>query len=265
MEFRILGSLGIVGPAVSQGAPTGGKVRTLMAQLLIESDRSVSIERLTEELWPSGAAPRTAPTAIQVYVSKLRRFIDTVGGPGSGASCIVTRVNGYQLTLANHGYDYDAFRKLVDAAREADRDRRWEEAAELLRASLDLWLGEPLSDVQCGPALTRAARVLKEARMGAYERRVEIELRLGRQTELIGELFALVSEFPFWERVYIYLMIALYRSGRTAEALDVYRRLRQRLVEELGMEPGGEVSNVHTLILGRDPQLDAPGTFPMAS
>lgn len=238
MEFAVLGPLEVRngGRAVQIGR---GKQRTLLALLLLNAGRVVSAERLIDELWGDDP-PATASTALQVYVSKLRKAL--------GGDAIATREPGYALEVSTEAIDLRRFERLVREARAADSER----AVELLREALALWRGAPLADVD----LRAEAERLDELRLEAIEERVELELGLGRDTVLVGELESLVREQPLRERFREQLMLALYRSGRQAQALDAYRDARRTLIDELGIEPGERLQQLEQAILRHEPALD---------
>ena len=242
MEFRILGPLDAVsdGRALDLG---GAKQRALLAMLLLHANEVVSQDRLIDALWDE-APPETARKAVQVYISQLRKLL----GPG----LLVTRPPGYVLQLEPGKLDLDRFEALRREAREADPST----AAAKLREGLALFRGRPLADF-AGERFAQAeiAR-LEELRLVALEERIDAELRLGQHAELVGELDALVAEHPLRERLCRQRMLALYRCGRHAEALDAYQAARRALVEELGIEPSRELRELHQAILRQDPALD---------
>src|SRR4051812_23046278 len=246
MEFAILGPLRVGGPAgvIELRAP---KQRALLAMLLLSyREDAVSSGRLIDVLWDEDPPP-TANKALQVHVSQLRRAL----GPENP---VVTRSSGYSVTLAPGALDLERFETLVAQARNAASG----EAADLLRDALALFRGTPLVDAPLyGPASGEAER-LAELRLVALERRIDLDLELGRGSELVAELEALTAEHPYRERFHGQLMRALYRAGRQADALDAYRRARQTLVEELGLEPSRELQRLEAAILAQDPSLDAP-------
>src|SRR5438093_7388220 len=231
MEFRILGPLDAVsdGRALDLG---GAKQRALLAMLLLHANEVVSQDRLIDALWDE-APPETARKAVQVYISQLRKLL----GPG----LLVTRPPGYVLQLEPGKLDLDRFEALRREAREADPST----AAAKLREGLALFRGRPLADF-AGERFAQAeiAR-LEELRLVALEERIDAELRLGQHAELVGELDALVAEHPLRERLCRQRMLALYRCGRHAEALDAYQAARRALVEELGIEPSRELRELH--------------------
>jgi YVTN family beta-propeller protein len=248
MQFRILGPLEVErnGGLVTLG---GAKQRAVLAVLLLRVNRVVSRDRLIEAVWGE-RAPETAYSALQGYVSALRRTL--------GADLIVTRAPGYVLEAAPTSVDLGEFETLVaegSAALAAGDARR---ASERLREALDLWRGEPLADLD-SVGFVQIERVrVEELRLSAIEERLDADLALGRQAELVAELHGLVREHPLRERLRAQLMLALYRSGRQAEALDVYQQGRRLLAQELGLEPGEGLKRLERAILDHDPALGAP-------
>jgi DNA-binding SARP family transcriptional activator/streptogramin lyase len=243
MEFRILGPLEVVdqGQAVKLG---GSKQRSLLAFLLLNPNRAISRDRLIDELW-GGEPPDTASTAIQVHVSQLRKAL--------GKDVIVTQAPGYLIRVREGELDLDSFERAVAEAQSAPPA----EATVLLRQALALWRGSPLAELDVSFAHAASAR-LDEQRLAALEQRIDADLALGRQAQLVPELEGLVRDHPLRERLRGQLMIALYRSGRQAEALDVYRSGRRLLDEELGLEPHDELQRIERAILNHDPSLDSP-------
>jgi DNA-binding SARP family transcriptional activator len=232
MEFRILGPLEVLsdGHAVDLG---GAKQRTLLAVLLLEANSVVSPDRLIHALWED-EPPHTAPKALQVHVSGLRKAL--------GRERLQTKARGYVLEVEPGELDLDRFRELQESGRPAE--------------ALALWRGPPLCDfAQSRFARTEIAR-LEDLRLACLEARIDDDLGAGRGAELTGELEALVAEHPLRERLRGQLMVALYRSGRQAEALDAYQAARESLVDELGIEPGRELRDLHQRILNQDPALD---------
>ena len=251
MEFRILGPLEVEedGRPISLG---GDKQRSLLALLLLGRGRPVSTERLIEEIW-HGEPPATAAKAIQVYVARLRSAL--------GSERVLKRPRGYELLVAPGEVDADRFEELVVAASSAPPA----DAAAYLREALALWRGHPLADLSLEPwAETEVAR-LAERRLVAVEDWVDAELALGHHRELVPELEALVAEHPFREELLERLVLALYRSGRQAEALAAYRRGAARLRTELGLEPSQSLRELETRILRQDESLDAPRRFEAAA
>jgi len=230
------------GVAVGLGGP---KPRALLSVLALDLGHVVSVDRLVEALWP-GDAPDTAPHAVQVYVSQLRKALGPV---------IATRPPGYVLELDSDDVDVHLFARLAEEGRGALRGDDPEPAETALREALALWRGPALADFAYEPfAQTEIAR-LEELRTVVVEERIEADLALGRHAELVSELEALVEAQPHRERPRAQLMLALYRSGRQADALSAYRVARSALVDELGIEPGPELKELEAAILRQDESL----------
>ena len=239
--------LGLLGPfEVADGDRTlvigGGRQRKLLAILALRANEFVGSERLIEELWGE-RPPETAAKALQGYVSQLRKTL--------GHEVLVTRPGGYVLQIAPGQLDVHRFERLVDEARDAEP----REAAEKLREALAVWRGPALADFAYDDfAQTEIAR-LEERRLVVLEERIDTDLALGRHAALVGELVALVAQQPLSERPQAQLMLALYRSGRQAEALEVYQQARRRFREDLGLEPSEELQQLQRAILAHDPAL----------
>jgi predicted ATPase/DNA-binding SARP family transcriptional activator len=244
MEFRILGPLeaGVDGKPVELPA---AKQRALLAILLLRANEPVSSELLIDELW-GGAPPRSARKLLQTYVSKLRRVL--------GDKVLVTHPAGYAVRVEPGQLDLYRFGDLVDQAREAQP----REAAQKLRAALALWRGPPLADFRYDSFAQTAIGRLEELRLVTIEARIDADLAVGRHGDVVGELRGLVTEYPLRERLRGQLMVALYRSGRQAEALAVYRDGRRRLVDELGIEPSRFLADLERAILEQDARLALP-------
>lgn len=238
--------------------PGGPRQRTVLALLSLNANRVTSIEQLIEAVWHD-SPPCTARSQIQICISGLRKLFTEAGYP----QAIKTRSPGYLLELGTDELDSLEFTSLVTAAKGQADAGRIAEAATTLRRALALWRGPALAGVQ-SELVQRGATVLNDQRLAAVEERVRLDLLLGRHEELSVELRALISEHPLRERLYGFLMLALYRSGRQAEALEVFRSARRTLVEEVGIEPGQELRDLERAILNRDPSLDLPsvGTAP---
>ena len=244
MEFRLLGPLEVIEQerAVALGA---GKQRSLFALLLLHANEIVSTDRLIDGLW-GATPPPTAAKSVQVYVSRLRKEI--------GDGRLLTRPPGYVLQVSRSELDLARFEQLLDESRRSDPGR----AAETLRRALALWRGPALADLAYEAFAQPEIARLEELRWAAHEQRIDADLAAGRNGELIGELGALVAEHPLRERLRCQLMLALYRSGRQAEALGAYRQAQRELSDELGLEPGEELRQLEQAILRQDPSLDLP-------
>ena len=257
LEFRILGPLEVLrdGESINLG---GGKQRAVLAILLLNANEVVSSDRLIDELWGE-SAPETAAKALQVHVSQLRKSLDPGRGAGEPGQILVTRPPGYLLKLEPEQIDLARFDLLVREGREALAAGDPESGSRRLHDALSLWRGAPLADLGFESfAQTEIAR-LADLRIAALEDRLEADLACGRHAEVVGELEALVAAEPLRERPWGQLMLGLYRSGRQSDALDAFRRAREALVEELGIEPGKELRRLHDAVLAQDPVLDLPG------
>jgi DNA-binding SARP family transcriptional activator len=243
MEFRILGPLEVTDGerALALG---GVKQRLLLAVLLLRRNELVSPDLLRAELWGE-RPPATAAKSIQVYVSRLRKEL--------GADKLVTRPPGYALRVEDSELDAAQFDRLLAEARTADPAR----AADRLRTALALWRGPALADLAYETSVQPDIQRLDELRLAALEERIDADLAGGRHGQVIGELEALVVKHPLRERLRGQLMLALYRSSRHAEALNIYRNAQRELSDELGLEPSRELRRLEQAILRQDPALDA--------
>ena len=234
MEFRILGPLEVVedGRTLDLG---GQKQRTLLAALLLDANHVVSSDSLVEALWDE-EPPDTALKALQVYVSQLRKVI--------GRSRLETAPPGYRLRVGDGELDLARFVRLAEAGKPSE--------------ALALWRGAPLADFTYQRFAAGEIGRLSELRLACLEARIDEDLALGRHAELVGELELLVREHPLHEPLRVQLILALYRCGRQAEALEEYRAARELLVDELGIEPGRRLRDLQQAILTQDPALDAP-------
>ena len=250
MDFRILGPLEVdeAGRAIPL---VSGRQRALLALLLMHANEPVSADELIDQLW--GEHPPAAPRkSLQIQVSRLRKAL------GACSTRVATRPNGYLLHVEPGELDLDRCERLAGQGREAlatDDPRR---AAEQLREALALWRGPPLADFAYESFAQSEIGRLEELRLALLEDRIEADLGCGRHAELVGELEALVAEHPLRERLRRQLVLALYRGGRQADALEAYRNARAVLDEELGLEPTPELRELERAILIHDPGLRAP-------
>ncbi|MGW6979730.1 AfsR/SARP family transcriptional regulator [Streptomyces sp. NPDC054932] len=228
------------------------KLRALLALLCLNDGRPLSAPQLIDDLW-SGTPPRTASTALQVYVSRLRKHL---AGAGFDVSRLVTRPPGYMMELAPFTLDLHSFESLCLRAGQSRAAGRLEEASRLLSQALGLWAGPALADLRTVPVLQSLGHQLDGKRSAALEERAETELLLGRHKPLIVELYRLIDEQPMQESFHGLLMLALYRSGRPAEALMIYNRIRRVLIDELAVEPGARLQQLQQSILERDAVLE---------
>ncbi len=249
MEFCILGPLEVIaeGRVVPLDAP---KPRALLALLLLHANEPVSRDRLIEELW-AGRPPSSATKTLQTYVSQLRRALDR--------NAIRTVSSAYELRTDAGSFDLHRFEQLVANARAVTPA----EANVMLREALSLWRGQPLAEFAYEPwAQVEIAR-LEELRLDALQERIETDLALGASAELVPELELLVGQYPLREHLRAQLMLALYRSGRQADALAAYRDARSALVETLGIEPTLALRQLERAILDQDPALDIALRLPV--
>jgi DNA-binding SARP family transcriptional activator len=253
LDFRILGPLEV--SAGSRRVPVAaGKQRTLLATLLLAADRTVPLEELTERLW-DGEPPRCPRGALHTYVTRLRQTLDRF--TADAAKLIVTSPAGYGIEVDAAGLDLIRFRTMVSEARTAGRRGDLSAESAGLTAALSLWRGPILSDVRSDSLHRDVISSLVEEHLRTLERRHEVDLALGRHDRLVGELRALTGRHPFHERFWGQLMVALYRCGRPAEALEAYGEVSASLRRRLGVCPGPEVRDLHTAILRDDPRLSS--------
>src|SRR3954453_5668705 len=249
MQFGILGPLEVRSErgVLDLG---GSKRRAVLAVLLLHANEPVSVDRLALALW-GDEAPANAVKTIQVHVSRLRKAL------GDG-NVLGTLPGGYRLRVRAEELDAQRFDRLVEDGRRALADGQAEQAATILREALALWRGPPRAEWASEPFAQVAIRRLEEQHLAALEARVEAELAAGWHASLVGELQQLVAATPPRERLAGQLMLALYRCGRQAEALEAYRHARRVLVGEIGVEPGPALRRLQEAILRQDVSLEPP-------
>jgi DNA-binding SARP family transcriptional activator len=225
-------------------APLPAKPRALLTLLLLHANSVVSMDRIVEDVW-EGDPPETAVKAAQIYVSQLRKVV---------GERLESRAPGYRLLVEDGEIDADRFEALLIRAEDAPA----EQAVALLDEALGLWRGAALAEFATTAFARDEASRLEERRLEAIEARIEAQLSLGRTAPALAEAERLAREHPLRERPHELLMLALYRSGRQADALEVYRRLRERLDGELGLAPSPALRELETAILRQDPELDTP-------
>jgi DNA-binding SARP family transcriptional activator/tetratricopeptide (TPR) repeat protein len=247
--LRILGPLEF---SADQGSVKLGGPRELamLAMLALRANRMVSMDQLIDAVWAEDPPP-TARSQVQTSISAMRK----VFGKAGRTDVIRTQSSGYVLSMADEDLDSTWFASLVATAHQQAAEGQEESAAETLRRALDLWRGPACDGIQ-SDVVRHAASVIEEARLTAIEELARLELELGRHVEVSVELQAVLVEHPWRERLYGLLMLALYRSGRQAEALGVYRRARTVLTTEVGIEPGQELRDLERAVLNRDSSLD---------
>jgi DNA-binding SARP family transcriptional activator/tetratricopeptide (TPR) repeat protein len=252
LEFCVLGPLLVRSHGVALGVRQG-KQRAVLATLLLNAGRPVSVGELAESLWGSEPPP-SAPVVVRNYVMRLRH---SLGQPAAGR--IRTQFPGYVIDVNAGEFDVARFEELLSVSRAAGRSASWAVAAERAAAALAIWRGEPLADVDCDALARSEVPRLTELRMQAAEAWAEASLRLGRHGEVVGDLERLAAAHPLRERLSALLMLGYYRDSRPAAALALYRRVRGVLVSELGMEPGAELRELQRRILTADAALSSPG------
>jgi DNA-binding SARP family transcriptional activator len=242
--------------------PTADKQRQVLALLALRSGQVVTTSTLAEDLWGSRPPPSFAVT-LQTYIFQLRRRLASALPEGQDSKRFLsTRHSGYLLECQT---DVEEFKRLARAGREAAEAGNPRTASELLRHALTLWRGPALADIRLGAVLEVEAAALAQTKLGIIETRIECDLAMSRHNAVIGELISLVAEHPLNENFCGLLMRAYYHSGHTPQALDAFRRLRNALKHELGLEPGPRLQRVHQSILSgeltanaSDPAQDPP-------
>ncbi|MFB8241248.1 BTAD domain-containing putative transcriptional regulator [Kitasatospora purpeofusca] len=251
MRFEVLGPLRVYGPdgEITVGGP---RLRAALALLLVRAGRTVTGDQLAEAVWDTAVSSRSR-AALPSYVMRLRRAL----GPEAG-SRVVTRSGGYAVELGDGELDVRTFQELCERARALVDGGDPGAAEPLLGRALGLWRGEPLVNVPESAVVRAELDLLESARVRAQHQHIEVRLGLGRHAGLLGELAALTAAHPFDERLRAHLMLALHRSGRRAEALEVFQSGRQVLVDQLGIEPGAGLQELHRGVLADDPALLLP-------
>jgi DNA-binding SARP family transcriptional activator len=251
VEFRLLGRLEVVDGG-RDAAPRRPKQRALLALLLLRAGEMVTVDEALDALW-GVRPPPAARNAVQGHVATLRKLL--------GRDRIATRESGYTIRLEEDELDVHRFERLLSDARGRPP---WEQA-ELLAEALGLFRGTPLQDFRYDDFARGEAARIEELKLRALELKTDAELALGRHDDVVPELERLISETPLRERFRGQLMLALYRAGRQAEALEAYQHARSALVDELGIEPGPELQRLERQILNQDPGLAAPSAMVAAA
>ncbi|MFE2757046.1 BTAD domain-containing putative transcriptional regulator [Actinosynnema sp. NPDC059335] len=255
MRFRLLGSLTVSDEAGGRIPLARPKHRQLLATLLLDANRDVSVDRLVDHLW-DGTAPRSAVGMIRTYVWQLRRLL----APRDPATApLRSRGATYRIDVAPADVDLLVFLDLVGRGRDALADGRAREADALLRRALDMWRGEALQDVPLSRNLGIPAGRLEDERLSAFEGWADARLALGRHQDVVQPLWHTIRREPLREGLWGRLMLALHRGGRRADALQAFRQLRRNLVAEIGVEPARELWELQQAILADAPDLRAPG------
>jgi DNA-binding SARP family transcriptional activator len=247
-EVRLLGSVEALvdGHSLSLG---GSKQRSVVAMLALRANRTVSADDLIDGLW-GDEPPRNAAKRVQHYVWRLRKALSENGADVE----IVTHGRGYELQLLEDSVDAARFERLVERARRQAEQGITDGAAQ---GALELWRGAPLADVASEPFAAPEIRRLEELHLRAIELAIDAELAAGHNGEVIGVLEALLAEHPLNERFHAQRMLALYRAGRQADALEAYRQATRTLIDQIGAEPGPELRHLEQAIIQQDPSLEA--------
>jgi DNA-binding SARP family transcriptional activator len=244
MNYEILGPIRVSGrPGVS--APRARKVETLLAILLAKANQVVTTEQLVVEIWGDHPPTRASDT-LYVYVSQLRKLLR---GSINEDSQVVTSPRGYSLIVLTDELDADRFSRLYQQGRTLHRDLSYGQAAETLREAVSLWRGPAFGGLIDTPAIHVHAMLLEDSRLECLELLMETELLVGRHREIVGTLSALTKEHILRETFCEYLMTALLRCNRRAEAVEVFAAARQRMIQQLGIEPGRAMRDLHQRIL----------------
>jgi predicted ATPase/DNA-binding SARP family transcriptional activator len=259
VEFLVLGPVEIRVDDVAV-AVTRERQRLLLATLLVARRQVVSMSTLVDVLW-HGQPPPSATGVVQNQVSLLRKLWSTGGGP----PLLQTDGTGYRLVVRDDVVDAVRFEQLAGRGQDFLRNGAWAEAERVLAEAMRLWRGPAYGDIGDEPAIQPEARRLNELRLGCLEDRIEADIGLGRHRDVVGELEALVAHYPFRERSWGQLMRCLYAAGRQADALHAYQRLRRLLGDELGLEPGPELTRLEAEILAHAPSLTARSAAPPAT
>jgi DNA-binding SARP family transcriptional activator len=250
LEYRILGTLE-VSRQEEKISIDAGRQRTVLTTLLLEGNHVVSLDRLAWQLWGELPPPR-AKSTIQSLVFRLRKTLDH----STDRPVLITMRPGYLLVMSRAQLDVNRFNDLARHGRNALLAGELSGASTSLRQALALWRGDPLADVSGVGFQQVEVPCLREQWLQAVEDRIEVDLLLGRHAELIVELPTLIIRHPLRERLYGQLMLALYRAGRQAEALDVFQELRRRMVDDLAIEPAPALQHLYQQVLLHEPELD---------
>lgn len=249
-QFRLLGPVAALDDRGDQVALGGTNQRYFLALMLLNPNRVVSLDTAIDAIWGE-SPPASAVTMVHGYASKLRPIVQP-------AARLVTRARGYALEIDDRTIDADRFSAHVERGKELVAAGDLDEGRQELDKGLRLWQGAALEDLRYETAIAPYAALLDEQRVAALEERIDVELQLGQDAEPVGELQRLVAANPHRERLLGLLMLALYRSGRQAEATTAYDEFRKRLASELGLSPGRQLEELHAAILRRDLSLGEP-------
>jgi SARP family transcriptional regulator, regulator of embCAB operon len=257
-EIKVLGALEVAFDGVSV-VPTASKPRQLLAMLALNVGRVVTTSALMEELWGTNA-PRSAPSTLQTYVLHVRKLIRAAlpDDPDAAREVLVTKHTGYLLAVEPEDVDAVRYDRLAAAGRAAGSAGDYVRAERLLSAALGLWRGPVLVDVAAGPQLEIESMRLAESRLTDLTLRIDSDLYLGRHHQLLGDLAALCARHPYMENFRAQYMLALYRSGRPGQALEVYHEMWATIRDQLGVDPSPRLRQLHQAMLAGDQIVDDP-------
>jgi DNA-binding SARP family transcriptional activator len=264
MQVRVLGPLGISRGDVDV-APTARRPRQALALLLLNYSRVVLTGTVIDEVWGVDA-PKTAPAAVQSCVVQLRKALAEVTGMHRDTvadELLRTTRNGYEFVAESTQLDLRTYHQLERAGIAAMADGDLVTAAQAFREALSLWRGPALADIEPGPIIRAEVAGLEQSRATMLHHRIELELRLGRHREILGELAALVSHDRFSEDLHAQFIIALYRSGHRVRALEAFHRLSRDMVNKFGLEPSPKLHELRQAVLTSDPELDEMPVLPL--
>jgi DNA-binding SARP family transcriptional activator len=261
MEFKVLGAFEADIDGISV-LPSAAMQRRILALLVFYANQPLPVTTLMKELWGEHP-PRTSLTTVQTYILGLRRRIDRALGSSVGRAArevLLTCHGGYVLQMEPDSGDVHHYDRWAAQGQRHFEEGDYHAAARCFRDALDLWRGPALVDIQAGEVLETEKLRLEESRLGVLERRIEADLRLGRHADLLTELTVLTNQQRLHEGLHAQLMAAFYRSGRPAASLEVFKRLRAHLIDELGVEPSPRMQRLHQAVLSGDPTLDVEHT-----
>jgi DNA-binding SARP family transcriptional activator len=258
-DIKVLGPLEAYVGGVSI-VPTAPKQRQVLALLVLNAGRLVTVTAMIEEIWGQDP-PRTPMSSLQTYVLNLRRKLGHAlrdRNLRNSREVLLTGPGGYILNVSPGDIDAGRYEQLVASGRRAVNNGDHATAARTLSSALALWQGPVLVDVPVGPQLQIEVTRLEESRLSVLDLRIDADLRLGRHHQLLDELAMLCARFPWLENFHAQYMLALYRSGRQWRALEVYRQLQAAVAEHLGVDPSRRLRQLHQAILTSDPIVDDP-------
>lgn len=262
--IRVLGPLSIHHDT-AEVTPTAQKPCTVLALLLLNHVRVVPISALIDELWRE-IPPKTARTALQIYIFHLRKKLAQTTGltlAEVSETMLQTVRNGYRFVVEPGQFDLEVYHRLQRAGGKAVEAGDFHSAAQHFRQALNLWRGPAVADVEPGTRIRAEVAALEQSRMTMLDYRIELDLRLGLHREILSELVVLTSRNRFYENLHAQYMIALYRSGYRIRALEAFHRLRQNMLNEFGLEPSPKLKEFHQAVLTLDPALDKAEVVPL--